>query len=103
MIAKTSSQNKSNAQNCWRYSPEQTVFNLLFQMSLTVRYHWTSPLREALAKSVEKREKLWKKFPVVSHDVDLRAKLWSEVADELMEQFGVLIDSKHYISTLYQT
>ncbi|RCN30744.1 hypothetical protein ANCCAN_23482 [Ancylostoma caninum] len=63
-------------------------------MSLTVRYHWTSPLREALAKSVEKREKLWKKFPVVSHDVDLRAKLWAEVAEELMEQFDVLIDTE---------
>ncbi|EYC01022.1 hypothetical protein Y032_0111g251 [Ancylostoma ceylanicum] len=63
-------------------------------MSLTVRYHWTSPLREALAKSVEKREKLWKKFPVVSHDADLRAKLWAEVAEELMEQFDVLIDTE---------
>ncbi|VDM52819.1 unnamed protein product [Angiostrongylus costaricensis] len=63
-------------------------------MSMKVRYYWTVPLREALAVSVEKREKLWKKFPCVSHDAELRAKLWAEVADELNEQFGVTIDSK---------
>ncbi|VDM81574.1 unnamed protein product [Strongylus vulgaris] len=61
---------------------------------IQVRYHWTSPLREALVRSVEKREKLWKKYPVISHDTDLRAKLWGEVADELSEQFGVLIDTE---------
>lgn len=60
---------------------------------MKVRYQWTGDLREALAASVEKREKLWKKFPVVSHDVELRAKLWAEVADELTEQFGVFIDT----------
>ncbi|KHJ76853.1 hypothetical protein OESDEN_23527 [Oesophagostomum dentatum] len=63
-------------------------------MSLKVRYHWTTPLREALVKSVEKRETLWKKYPVVSHDIEMRAKLWGEVADELMEQFGILIDTE---------
>ncbi|KAK6725812.1 hypothetical protein RB195_004248 [Necator americanus] len=62
-------------------------------MSLTVRYRWTTPLREALVKSVGKREKLWKKFPVVSHDMSARAKLWSEVAEELMQQFDVHIDT----------
>ncbi|KAK6057770.1 hypothetical protein COOONC_04671 [Cooperia oncophora] len=62
-------------------------------MSMKVRYQWTGDLREALAISVEKREKLWKKFPVVSHDTELRAKLWAEVADELTQQFGVLIDT----------
>ncbi|VDK61329.1 unnamed protein product, partial [Cylicostephanus goldi] len=63
-------------------------------MSLTVRYHWTTPLRLALVKAVEKREKLWKKYPVVTHNSDLRAKLWAEVADELTEQYGVLIDTE---------
>ncbi|VDO55482.1 unnamed protein product [Haemonchus placei] len=62
-------------------------------MSLKVRYQWTGDLREALAHSVKKREKLWKKVPVVSHDTELRAKLWAEVADELTQQFGIQVDT----------
>ncbi|XGW24223.1 hypothetical protein V3C99_005982 [Haemonchus contortus] len=62
-------------------------------MSLKVRYTWTGDLREALAHSVKKREKLWKKVPVVSHDTELRAKLWAEVADELTQQFGIQVDT----------
>ncbi|VDL68775.1 unnamed protein product, partial [Nippostrongylus brasiliensis] len=46
-----------------------------------------------------KREKLWKKFPVVSHDTELRAALWAEVADELTEQFGVYIDTEEMKKT----
>ncbi|EYC01031.1 hypothetical protein Y032_0111g254 [Ancylostoma ceylanicum] len=56
------------------------------------RRPWTSRRRVALAKSVEKREKLWKKFPIVSHDIDLRRKLWAEVAEELNRKFGLPID-----------
>ncbi|PIO56022.1 hypothetical protein TELCIR_22584 [Teladorsagia circumcincta] len=63
-------------------------------MSLKVRYQWTGDLREALALNVEKREKLWKKVPVVSHDNELRAKLWAEVAQELTHQFGILINTE---------
>ncbi|WKX88477.1 hypothetical protein Q1695_008259 [Nippostrongylus brasiliensis] len=68
-------------------------------MSLKLRLQWTADLREALAVSVMKREKLWKKFPVVSHDTELRAALWAEVADELTEQFGVYIDTEEMKKT----
>ncbi|KAL6731709.1 hypothetical protein Aduo_002544 [Ancylostoma duodenale] len=58
----------------------------------TDRCQRKSSLREALIRSVEKRERLWEKIPEVGRDIDMKAKLWKEVVEELMEQFGVLID-----------
>uniref|UniRef100_A0A1I7XPL2 MADF domain-containing protein n=1 Tax=Heterorhabditis bacteriophora TaxID=37862 RepID=A0A1I7XPL2_HETBA len=53
-------------------------------MSLRVRYQWTTPLRECLAISVGK---------LVSHDLELRATLWGEVAQEIKERFGIVVDT----------
>ncbi|KAK6055149.1 hypothetical protein COOONC_07343, partial [Cooperia oncophora] len=54
------------------------------------RHGWTDAMREALVVSIRQRNVLWDRYHPLANNSSLRTRLWGEVSQEMLDQFGIL-------------